>query len=114
MAPATASDIGRTAAETVFMGNDLRAVVTAIDISRRAQAIAKQNFGMALTYNALAVPLAMLGLVSPLIAAVAMSTSSIVVIANALRLGLVKTGGHQSDTVEPVANAGNDAMRKAA
>ena len=114
MAPATASDIGRTAAETVFMGNDLRAVVTAIDIGRRAQAIAKQNFGMALTYNALAVPLAMLGLVSPLIAAVAMSTSSIVVIANALRLGLVKTGGHQSDTVEPVANAGNDALRKAA
>ena len=91
MAPATASDIGRTAAETVFMTESIGAVVTAIDTSAKAQRIAKQNFALAVGYNVLAVPLAMAGLVSPLVAAVAMSTSSIIVIANALRLGLVKT-----------------------
>jgi len=88
MAPATASDIGRTAAETVFMGESIRAVMVAIDVSARAQRIAKENFLLAVGYNVLAVPVAMVGLVSPLVAAIAMSTSSIIVIANALRLGL--------------------------
>ena len=87
MAPATASDIGRTAAETVFMGDSAEAVPDAIEVSRRTQAIAKQNFALAVGYNVFAVPLAMAGLVSPLVAAVAMSTSSIIVIANALRVG---------------------------
>jgi Cu2+-exporting ATPase len=88
MAPATASDIGRTAAETVWMGDSAAAVAQAIAISRRTQRIAKENFGLAVGYNVLAVPLAMVGLVSPLVAAIAMSTSSIIVIANALRVGL--------------------------
>jgi len=107
MAPATASDIGRTAAETVFMGDSASAVTAAIDVSRKAQAIARQNFGLALGYNMLAVPLAMSGLVSPLIAAVAMSTSSIMVIANALRLSLGKTSAHASAAMpaQPAADA---------
>jgi Cu2+-exporting ATPase len=88
MAPATASDIGRTAAETVWMGDSAAAVAEAIAIGRRSQRIAKENFGLAVGYNVLAVPLAMVGLVSPLVAAIAMSTSSIIVIANALRVGL--------------------------
>ncbi len=91
MAPASASDVGRTAAETVFMGESADAVVKAIELSRRAQKIAKENFVLAVGYNVLAVPLAMAGFVSPLVAAVAMSTSSIIVIANALRAGLGKT-----------------------
>ncbi len=99
MAPASASDIGRTAAETVFIGDSVAAIVTAIDIARRAQIIAKQNFALAVAYNLLAVPLAMLGLVSPLLAAVAMSTSSILVISNALRLGI-----HRKPAVARLAN----------
>jgi P-type Cu2+ transporter len=88
MAPSTASDIGRTAAETVWMGESTGAVAEAIKVSRRTQRIAKENFALAVGYNVLAVPLAMAGLVSPLVAAIAMSTSSIIVIANALRVGL--------------------------
>ena len=88
MAPSSASDIGRTAAETVWMGESAAAVAEAVKVSRRTQRIAKENFALAVGYNVLAVPLAMVGLVSPLVAAIAMSTSSIIVIANALRVGL--------------------------
>ncbi len=88
MAPSTASDIGRTAADVVFTGESLDAVSFARDIALRARAIARQNFAIALGYNLLAVPIAMSGLATPLIAAVAMSSSSMIVIANALRLGL--------------------------
>jgi Cu2+-exporting ATPase len=88
MAPSSASDIGRTAAETVWMGESASAVAEAVKVARRTQRIAKENFALAVGYNILAVPLAMAGLVSPLVAAIAMSTSSIIVIANALRVGL--------------------------
>jgi len=113
MAPATASDIGRTAAETVFMTEGVGAVATAIDAGRRAQRIATQNFALAVGYNVLAVPLAMAGLVSPLVAAVAMSTSSIVVIANALRLAL--HGGQRNAPGLPATrNASAETLKRAA
>ena len=88
MAPSTASDVGRMAASIVFMGESLAAVTFARRIARNAQAIARQNFAVAIGYNLLAVPIAMMGLATPLVAAVAMSSSSLIVIANALRLGV--------------------------
>ncbi|WP_119269535.1 heavy metal translocating P-type ATPase [Taklimakanibacter deserti] len=92
MAPSTASDIGRTAAGIVFMSESLAAVSFARRVALKAQAIARQNFALAIGYNLLAVPIAMAGLATPLVAAVAMSSSSLIVIANALRLGVSLPG----------------------
>lgn len=86
LAPASASDAGQNAADAVFLGDSLMPVITCIRVARATQAIVRQNFILAIGYNAIAVPLAIAGLVTPLIAAAAMSGSSLIVVANALRL----------------------------
>ena len=86
IAPASASDVGQAAADLVFLGDGLDAVPAAVRLARRARALVRQNIAMAVVYNAIAVPLAIAGVVTPLIAAVAMSSSSLLVIGNALRL----------------------------
>ena len=88
MAPATASDVGRQAADFVFLQESLSAVSLAIEVSKRAGRLILENFALAIAYNVVFVPLALLGYASPLVAAIAMSTSSIVVVANAMRLTL--------------------------
>ncbi|MBA4306293.1 MAG: nitrogen fixation protein FixI [Sphingopyxis sp.] len=89
IAPASASDVGQNAADVVFLGDALSPVATALHAARRTQQIVKQNFALAIGYNVIAVPLAISGHVTPLIAAAAMSGSSLIVVANALRLRAV-------------------------
>ena len=86
MAPGNASDVGTLAADIVFLGDRLMPVPLAIAAARRTMTVVRQNFALAIAYNAIAVPLAILGQVTPLIAAAAMSGSSLLVVANALRL----------------------------
>lgn len=98
MAPSSAADIGRSAADFVFTGDELSAIPFVIAIARRAASIVNQNLVIAIGYNAIAVPLAIAGQVTPLIAAAAMSTSSLIVVFNALRLRLDR----RRPTAQPV------------
>jgi Cu2+-exporting ATPase len=86
MAPTTAADVGRAAADFVFNARRLDAVPFTIAMARRTMAIIRENLVLAIGYNAIAVPLAVSGRVTPLIAAIAMSASSLIVVGNALRL----------------------------
>lgn len=90
MSPASAVDISQAAADAVFQGDRLEPVVETLKVARAAQSLAKQNLGVALAYNAFFVPIAVSGFVTPLVAAIAMSTSSILVTLNSLRLHNMK------------------------
>jgi len=86
IAPGTASDVSQQAADAVFIGERLMPVALALKVARHTMAVVRQNFTLAIGYNALAVPLALFGYVTPLIAAIAMSLSSLIVVGNSLRL----------------------------
>jgi Cu2+-exporting ATPase len=86
ISPASALDAARTASDMVLMGRSLAPIADAVRTSVSARKRIRENFTIATVYNVLAVPLAVAGLCSPLIAALAMSSSSITVFLNALRL----------------------------
>ncbi len=86
LSPVSAAHLAQAASDAVFLGDRLAPVVTAIDVSRAAYRLMKENLWTAVVYNLIAVPIAVFGYVTPLIAALAMSGSSMIVTLNALRL----------------------------
>lgn len=88
VAPSTAIDIAQNTADIVFTGSALQPVLDVYDTAQKTGTLVRQNFALAILYNIIAVPVAFAGFVTPLIAALAMSGSSLVVIANSFRLRL--------------------------
>jgi Cu2+-exporting ATPase len=88
LSPASASDAAQSAADIVFNGASLSPVVVALDVARQARKRVLENFSVAILYNLVAVPLAAAGLVTPLIASIAMASSSLIVTLNALRISV--------------------------
>ncbi|SDS51932.1 cation-translocating P-type ATPase [Bradyrhizobium canariense] len=93
MSPISATHLSQATADLVFLGKPLAPVVVAIDFARKALRLMRQNLWLAVGYNLLAVPIAISGVVTPLIAAAAMSGSSVLVMLNALRARRVAQGG---------------------
>lgn len=91
MSPASAADIAQVSADIVFQGDSLAPVIVAFDLARRSQNLVRQNIALAIGYNVIAVPIAIAGFATPMIAALCMSASSVIVVLNALRL----TGGRR-------------------
>jgi Cu2+-exporting ATPase len=85
LSPISAADVTQAQADAVFLGERLKPVLDAVTIARRARGLMTENLWLAVIYNAIAVPIAIAGAVTPLIAALAMSGSSLLVTLNALR-----------------------------
>jgi len=86
--PAGAADVSRAAADIILQGDKLSGLITALGTAKDAQKRVFENLSLAVIYNMIAVPLAVFGMVTPMIAALAMSGSSMLVTLNALRLKL--------------------------
>lgn len=90
ISPASAVDITQNTADVVFQGDELAPIASSYVTARKAMSLVKQNFALAVVYNIVAIPLAIMGHVTPLVAAIAMSGSSLVVILNSFRLNMMR------------------------
>ena len=90
ISPSTAAEVSQNAADFIFQSQRLETVVRAYQVSVSSRKLVFWNFGLAAIYNVIAVPFAAAGLLTPLVAAIAMSLSSVVVTGNALRLNFEK------------------------
>jgi Cu+-exporting ATPase len=91
IAMGSAADIAKEAGQIILLGNNLRKVLQAINLSRLTYRVIRQNLFWAFIYNIIAIPLAAFGLLSPAIAAGAMAFSSLSVVLNSLRIYRIKT-----------------------
>ena len=82
----TGTDVAIEASDITLLQADLRGVVASIKLSRKTMTTIRQNFGWALVYNAIGIPVAAFGFLRPEFAAAAMAMSSVSVVANSLRL----------------------------
>nr|WP_155193080.1 heavy metal translocating P-type ATPase [Roseibium denhamense] len=102
LSPVSAVHLSQAAADAVFLGHKLQPVADTLRLSKRARAAIEQNLWISTIYNVIAVPIAVAGFVTPLMAAVAMSASSLAVTANALRLrwgSQAPEKGHTGETL---------------
>jgi Cu2+-exporting ATPase len=90
LAPSSALDISRNAADVVLLRDSFKNLPMVLSVAKAASRLSRQNFAIAVAYNAVAIPIALLGYATPLIAALAMSLSSLTVLANAMRVKGVK------------------------
>jgi hypothetical protein len=98
MSPISAAHLSQATVDLVFLGKPLAPVVVALDFSRKALHLMRQNLWLAVGYNLLAVPIAISGVVTPLIAAAVMSGSSLLVMLNALRARASRPGDRDGST----------------
>lgn len=87
LAPGGAIDVSQSAADAVYSGG-VSSILGILRVARTARGVMGQNFAFAAAYNLVAVPFAFMGFVTPLIAAIAMSASSLIVTLSALRINL--------------------------
>jgi Cu2+-exporting ATPase len=106
LSPVSAVHLSQAAADAVFLGEKLMPVADALRLSRKARAAIEQNLWISALYNVIAVPIAVAGFVTPLMAAVAMSASSLAVTANALKLRWGEVNRSQSSGSEDNSNRG--------
>ncbi|MEP3048805.1 MAG: cation-translocating P-type ATPase [Roseibium sp.] len=109
LSPVSAVHLSQAAADAVFLGNNLQPILDALRLSKRARKAIEQNLWISAIYNLVAVPIAVAGFVTPLMAAVAMSASSLAVTGNALRLRLGNKGTnarHQLFTNAQISKSG--------
>jgi Cu+-exporting ATPase len=89
-------------ADVVLLGDDLDAMADVLELARRTVRTIRENLGWALGYNVLAIPAALFGVLSPMLAAALMASSSLIVVANALRIRLTAPTGGEREVEETI------------